>query len=274
MKAVVSTTYDDKYLFFLPIITWCWNKLGVDVICFMPIWKTQDQIKNMVVTNALKGMKCDIHYFDCPSHKEATYAQCSRLYAAALDLPDYEFIVTGDVDMAVFRMVDLLEGSGRRENTSPTTPGSTVYIVGPDLTPEGQYPICYCAATVETWKGMIGQGSYQELLDKLLGDIETENFRGNYWGKDQETLFNITKDRPKFFIDRARPGTQFAGNRVDRDDINWRSYLGPDLIDAHLWRPGYIEENFANILELLQRQYPEDNFQWMIDYRNEYIKLI
>lgn len=274
MKAVVSTTYDDKYLFFLPIITWCWNKLGVDVICFMPIWRTQDQIKNMVVTNALKGMKCDISYFDCPPHKEATYAQCSRLYAAALDFPDHEFVVTGDVDMAVFRMVDLLEGNGRRENTSSTPPGATVYVVGSDLTPDGQYPICYCAVTVKTWREMIGHSSYQELLDGLLGNIETENFRGNYWSKDQEELFRITKDRPKFFIDRARPGTQFAMNRVDRDDINWRSYLGPDLIDAHLWRPGYTEENFANILELLQAQYPEDNFQWMINYRNEYIKLV
>lgn len=293
MKAVVSTTYSDTYLFFIPIITWCWNKLAVDTICFIPYHdvevhgesalKKWDLITDCIAlpgytNNQFKnkdGEMCFRAYaFDAPEHKEATYAQCSRLYAAALDLPDYEFIVTGDVDMAVFRMVDLLEGNGRRENTSPTTPGSTVYIVGPDLTPEGQYPICYCAATVETWKGMIGQGSYQELLDKLLGDIETENFRGNYWGKDQETLFNITKDRPKFFIDRARPGTQFAGNRVDRDDINWRSYLGPDLIDAHLWRPGYTEENFANILELLQTQYPEDNFQWMIDYRNEYIKLI
>ena len=36
MKAILSSTYDDKYLWNLPLVTWCWNKLGIDVICFLP----------------------------------------------------------------------------------------------------------------------------------------------------------------------------------------------------------------------------------------------
>ena len=42
MKTIISTTYNDNYLFFLPITTWSWNKLGVDVICFMPKEMTQN----------------------------------------------------------------------------------------------------------------------------------------------------------------------------------------------------------------------------------------
>lgn len=265
MKAVVSTTYDDKYLFFLPIITWCWNKLGVDVICFMPIWRTQDQIKNMVVTNALKGMKCDIGYFDCPPHKEATYAQCSRLYAAALDLPEDEVIITSDVDMGIFSLPYYVKTCANKS--------VSFTVHGVDLVPTQQLPMCYIVAPSKLWREAFDTSKgFQKCLDDLLGHIECESFRGNYWGADQEQAYLKIKDNV-FGVHRARRGTQFAMNRVDRDDINWRSYLGPDLIDAHLWRPGYTEENFANILELLQTQYPEDNFQWMIDYRNEYIKL-
>jgi hypothetical protein len=135
--------------------------------------------------------------------------------------------------------------------------------------------MCYASAEVKVWRDLMGiKGfTYQECLDNLLGDIDSETMRGDYWSKDQEELYNKTW-RCANMINRAIPGTQFAENRVDRDDINWRSYCGPDLIDAHLWRPGYEENNFKNIMELLKIQYPEDNFQWLIDYRNEYIKLL
>lgn len=283
MKAVVSTTYDDKYLFFLPIITYCWNKLGVQVVCFMPgnnIHYTEPRLSLISNTAYRQNLEWEVFNFYCPEHKEATYAQCSRLYAAALDLPEDELLVTSDIDMAVFKM--------------PKFHKSKFTILGSDLVPENQYPICYINATVKNWREVVGIGekytgmktsipkwpslkTYQECLDDLLAHIEAEHFRGNYWGKDQEEAhLRIRKFNQQLVnnIQRARPGTQFAMNRVDRDDINWRSYLGPDLIDAHLWRPGYTDENFANILELLQTQYTEDNFQWMIDYRNKYIKLI
>lgn len=273
MKAIISSTYDDKYLFFLPIVTWCWNKLGVDVICFIPtisllgpesiedILKIVNKLKLINTVCVSKDLKIESHTFDAPYDKQATYAQCSRLYAAALpNLREGEIICTSDVDMAVFKQ---------------PLYNADMYIWGSDLVPEGQYPMCYATASVKTWKMLMGIGdtSVQECLDVLLGDIECENMRGNYWGKDQQTLWEKSNYFAHLFK-RARPGTQFASHRCDRDDTNWRSYLGSDLVDAHLWRPGYTDENFANILELLQTQYPNDSFQWLIDYHNEYIKLL
>lgn len=266
MRAIVSSTHDDKYLFFLPIITWCWNKLGVDVICFM----------RMPATFAGKGillekvreeysLRFSLVPFECLEHKEATYAQCSRLYAGSLGLPDDEVLISSDIDMAVFKIPEIWEPEG-------------FVVTGFDLVPPEQYPMCYISASVKYWRMVFGDDPVQKQLDDLLGGIECESFRGNYWGKDQEQAFKRISEYGQTgtmqFNNRARPGTQFAENRVDRDDINWRSYLGPDLMDAHLWRPGYSDENFPKILELLQTQYPEENFQWLINYRNEYIKLI
>lgn len=286
MKAIISSTYDDKYLFFLPIVTWCWNKLGIGTICFTPKVKIPTDTSNeklfakiCLVESSVKGSGIIWEGFSSPKDKEATYAQCSRLYAGALDLPDDEILITSDIDMAVFLV--------------PPFHANKFNIWGSDLTPDGQYPICYITNSATNWMeyfgvaekytGMkskdkwINKKSLQECLDSLLGDIECDNFRGNYWGKDQEEAFlRINKFNPQRIIKipRARPGTQFASNRVDRDDANWRSCLGPDLVDAHLWRPGYTQENFANILELLTTQYPNDNFDWLVAYRNEYIKLL
>jgi hypothetical protein len=259
MKAVYSSSNESLYSFFIPIAAWCWSKIQVDSIVFIPKANSilLDYSKAFAATLTPTIIYKEI---DSPAHKIPTFLQCSRLYAAALDLPENELLFTSDVDMAVFKLPPF---------------NADIYIHGADLVPENQFPICYAAARVGTWRMLMeinGRG-YQECLDDLLGHIECDHMRGNYWGKDQETLYNKTHTHAHK-IPRARPGTQFATNRVDRDDINWRSYCGPDLIDAHLWRPGYQENNFNNIMELLKIQYPQDNFQWLIDYKNDYISLL
>lgn len=273
MRAVVSTTYDDKYLFFLPIITWCWNKLGVDVICFTPVGKPQKQnlIHKLVLLEEVRSknnLKFCVYAFDCPEHKEATYAQCSRLYAAALDLPEDEVLITSDIDMVVFKVPPYIDW---------------ITIYGADLVPPDQFPICYASGKVKDWRTLFDIDSddwtvnkrrtYQECLDILLGPIEAEHFRGNYWAKDQETLYQCTWESAAL-MNRAKPGTQFATNRLDRDDAYLLDRLNPDIIDYHMPRPGYEEGAFNQIMTVLKYFYPNDDFQWLIDYKNAYISLL
>ena len=128
MKAIISSTYDDQYLFYLPITIWLCNKLGVDVICFMP-YKDISGKKFMLVSDILTKMPNNsgnnwIYSFDCPEHKEATYAQCSRLYASCLNLPEDEILITSDIEMAIFTLFEY--------NTECNTKFS---IFGADLVP-------------------------------------------------------------------------------------------------------------------------------------------
>lgn len=263
MKAIISSTYDNKYLYFIPICVWAWNKIGVDVFCFAPFsrdqmnYPTGDLVLKTLYDNKLK---CEMKWFWAAEHKEATYSQCARLYGACLDLPEDEVLIIGDVDMAVFKV-------------PPYEGGITVF--GSDLVPDGQFPMCYASGTVKEWsKAMALDGkTYQQCLDNLLGEIECEHMRGNYWGKDQQTLWENTKD-VAIKIPRAKPGTQFAQHRVDRDDVNWRAYVNEELVDAHLWRPGYTDENFANIMELLTMKYPNDDFTWLRTYNEQYKQLL
>lgn len=274
MKSVISCTADEKYSYFIPIVTWAWNRLGVGVILFLPESSKRDKKIQLGLNCMNYGYKENHHYyFDMPKHKEATAAQCVRLYGACLDLPEDEVLITSDIDMAVFKV--------------PEIKGGGFSVVGTDLVPEKQLPICYISATVGTWRDYFNLKSktYQQCLDSLLGKIECESFRGNYWGKDQEEAFlrisgegDLYKKsiERKFYhpINRSNGQNQFAQNRYDRDDQFILDRLSPDTIDFHMPRPGYEDKNFQIILTILKYHYPDENFDWLISYTNDYKKIL
>lgn len=269
MKAIISSTYDSKYLFFIPIVTWCWNKLGVDVVCFIPELyldgaNLEEEEKLDLISKVCKeqGLKISYNTFSAPEHKEATYAQCLRTYAAALDLPEDEILCTSDVDMALFQI-------------PPYISGFTVF--GSDLVPPKQYPICYISAKVKDWRNAfeINGRTYQQCIDDLLGDIEAQEYRGNFWAKDQENAYNkINLTQELNYVPRSNGQNQWATKRYDRDDSYILDRLSSDTIDFHMNRPGYEDKNFEIILTILKYHFPDENFQWLIDYTNAYKQLL
>lgn len=264
IKAVISCTVDEKYCWYIPIVIWAWNKFGVGVILFLP----ESSKSNSKIQFCLSCLNDEdginkVCYFDMPNHKEATASQCVRLYASALDLSADETLVISDIDMLVL-------------NTSYFLPvaDGIIDIYGADLVPPNQYPICYGVANVGTWRKLIGEGTPQQHLDRLLGDIECENMRGNFWAKDQETLYNLIQDNDEVdyrLHNRAKPGTQFATQRLDRDDSFILDRLSPDIWDYHMNRPGYEPQNFEKIMAILSYYFPHDDLSW-IEYYNEKFK--
>ena len=263
MTAIISTTYDDKYLYFLPITTWCWNKLGVDVICFVPIEKTgSDYDKISLAMEYCNNYKLSVYQFEAPEHKEATYAQCLRNYGAAVDgLDENELLCTSDIDMICFRQ-------------PPYNNMLTVW--GSDLVPQGQMPMCYITGTVKQWKEAfsIGGRTYQQCIDDLLGDDECKDYRGNRWSRDQELAHDYISKLNHSLVPRAREGTQWAKNRLDRDDSYILDRLNLSNEDYHMNRPGYEDKNFQIILTILQYHYPQEDFGWLVSYNEEYKKLL
>lgn len=270
MKAVISSTYDDLYLFYLPIVAWSWNKIGIDVICFLPYlkyWAENKKLDAVIDAKWNKDLKLEFYPFEAPDDKLATYAQCSRLYAAALpELPDNEILITGDVDMAAFHQ-EYFEVANNGQ----------INIFGIDLVPPNQYPICYITMPAKKWREVMEiklHDTHQECLDGLLGHLECEHFKGNYWAKDQETIYERISNSDHRIVGhyRAKYPHQFATHRADRD--GWPDTPDHYIIDAHLPRPGYTDENFAKILKLFQDIYPNEDFTWMIEYKNQYVKLL
>jgi len=270
MKAILSCTADDLYSFNLPFAVYSWYKLGIDCIVFVPVDEynaTDGAVLRLGWAMGWCSMiapNTQFKRFIAPADKVATYAQCARLYAAAIPDLDADILITSDADMCVF-------DHGYWDEFDYD---AWVNIIGADLVPEGQLPMCYIAAPVVGWRHLMkinGRG-YQDCLDDLLGSIKAEHFRGNYWGKDQETAWRqiILGDLPIQTHHRAQRGTQFATRRADRD--GWQ--VTPDIIDAHLPRPGHTDENFAKIFWLFEEMYPEEDHMWMERYRDEYLELM
>ena len=264
--AVISTTYDSKYLWYLPLVTWVWNKMGYNVICFMPFRNNGSTYNLVSKVLSETGLLCDIYCFDCPENKAATYAQCSRLYAAALDLPEDDVLVVSDADMFVFNPSYFHE---------PVK--GLIDVYGADLVPPKQYPMCYLVGQVWTWRTLIGDGTGQEHLDKLLGDINSISMRGDYWSKDQETIYNLLQQNDEVdyrLFNRAKPGTQFATNRLDRDDAYILERLSPDIVDYHANRPGYEPHNFQTIMAILNYYFPHDDLSFIEEYNEKFKQLL
>ncbi len=272
MKAIVSTNYDPKYIFFMPIVAWCWNKLGVEVMFIMPHNVSfPEKDEHFLVYKTLREvcrLKTQVYSFRIPSkNHEVTYTQVSRLFAAADTLiPDNEILITSDIDMAVFQI-------------PPHDLNGVFSVFGADLVPPRQYPMCYVSATAAAWRKVFVKGrTLQQCLDDALAAENCENMRGNLWSRDQELLHNgINLTEGILYFNRAKEGTQFATKRVDRDNVFWYEDLvngGAGIVDAHLWRPGYTEENVQKIVALLHIIYPNEAFDWLWGYAAKFREII
>lgn len=269
MKSVISITFDDKYFFFLPITVWCWYKLNVDTICFMPFYDdTKIAEKMVLIRETIKSfggnmVRCG---FDAPEHKESTYAQCARLYGACLDLPEDEVLITSDVDMAVFGGIFNEVNDGG------------IHSIGGDLLDKGmrQFPLCYIVMPVKDWKIImdVNGRSFQQCLDESVGKIECEHFKGNQWSLDQNTIYNQFEKHwvTPIIHNRAKMPERFALDRLDRDDSYILERGVEGVVDYHMNRPGY--ENIETILTIFQKIYPNENFDWIREYTNAYKQLL
>jgi hypothetical protein len=258
VKAILSCTNNPLYDFFIPIAVHSWNKIGVECIVFIP----EITGERFLTAQHYCSDSTTFHRLNIEADREPTYFQVVRLLACCLDLPEEETLITSDIDMAVFG--EYLK----------TYIHNCIMIFGSDLTPESQYPMCYISTSVKNWRKIMDAENitYTTKLHNLLRHIEGPNIRGNHWSKDQELLKNgiDASGIEVIKMTRAYKDTQFATRRSDRD--GWHPYQH-DLIDSHLPRPGYTHDNFRKILELFQFQYPSDNFDWMIDYKNKYSQL-
>ncbi|HNO71335.1 MAG TPA: hypothetical protein PKO16_06165 [Bacteroidia bacterium] len=257
MIAVLSATEHDFYAMPLPFAVYSWNKLGFACIVFIPNGGNPKIELAKRYCNNTTFLK-----FRCEEKRIPTYSQVSRLFGATYNGDHNLTLITGDSDMCVFTdyFNNLCDGQ--------------IHIVGADLTPKDQYPMCYCAMPAWRWREVFNiTKSAQEHTSELIDPIEGQNIRGEQWSYDQWYL-KKKLDEYEGVIRlhyRAKPGTQFADKRADRDGWHFDPY---NIIDAHLPRPLTNENNFNKVYELFKIKYPGDDLEWMKQYFNEYKKLL
>lgn len=268
---VISSTENDEYLFFVPLITWAWNKLGWDVL-FLMVTKYGDQRKRELVHDymwKLSQGNIVVHGQHVDQYRDETVSQVSRLYVASLysSLTNVEgdYLMTSDADM--LPLSDYWEADP-----------DEITCWGRDLT-DYHYPICYIGMTVEHWKSVMGINGQmiQEMVRELNSRPKASSDKWEeWWQVDQDIITEKLADWPVKRIDRGiAPNSHYPLGRIDRGA--WElTHFQPERIDAHLLRPGYTTDNFTAIMELIDQRFTltDEEADWMNAYRNKYIKLI
>lgn len=265
MITVLSATNDDFYAMPLPFAVYSWLKAGArTVIVFTP--------KGDNPKLHLAQKYCDkttfLHY-TCEEKRSVTYSQVLRLFGGCLRFTDHtESMVTGDSDMCVFGGTFINNDDGG------------IHIVGSDLTPPDQVPMCYIQMPVYKWRNIMGcydsetnLRTCQDCVSELIDPIEGLNIRGEQWNFDQWYANKKLKESGEDINYHARSNgqNQFATHRADRD--GW--HFNPDgLVDAHLPRPLTDEDNMNKVYELFKIKYPNDNLDWMWEYYHAYKQLL
>ncbi|SRR6266496_2973460 len=256
---VVSTNYDDKYLFFLPIIWWAWKKIGWDVICMMP--NRESKKKDFVLGQITDGLI--IIPFDCSKENEVLCTQCSRLYAGNLAIPEYDVLLTSDIDMLP------LSNYWSQEPDKITA-------YGKDLSDE-HFPICYLSASPDKWRELMSLSGNASMDMEIDLDYYC-SITSNQWTIDQLILTdNLSNYLSEIvYVDRGKsPHSDYPIGRIDRSA--WiASHKETERIDCHLLRPGFTSENWPLILnEIKENLNPtEEELIWLNEYRNKYISML
>lgn len=264
----ISTNELDNYLFYLPIVTYGWHKLGWDVICFIVYKNTEKEhyvfTQLQKLNTLVSGIElCFVPVPEFKGYDEATIIQCARLYAANFIEPEC-YVLTSDVDMLPLS-----------DHWRPNYDAVTTW--GRDLT-DYHYPICYVGMSGINWKKIM----------RLSGDTEVDmkkdlqsmpNSRSDdpvlRWVTDQDLLTARLNEHEKIIIPRGvDPLTHYPKGRVDRSA--WElSSRQTERIDCHLPRPATDESNFYRVIALMKECFEMnvDEINFFIDYRKGYIKL-
>ncbi len=270
---VLSVNWNPDYLWYLPLTVWAWRKFGWEPIVFYngpqketaedPLWCAFRHIDKAYALNFF-----DVK--DIPGYRSDTITQISRLYgAAALDGENY--LMLGDIDLLPLSDV---------WDVGPHIEGITIW--NHDLTDFTEIPMCFVGMPSSKWIEVMGLTSddYNALIKRDLDSMPNAKETADWsvrWSVDQQLLTKRLNECQfkKTFINRGKLPNGYARGRVDRG--SW-SLDHPELIDAHLLRDCYKDstigrQNMVKVLQLLAKVWPEESFDWLVSYTQEFRKL-
>lgn len=263
---VLSVNDNPDYLYFTPLTCWAWRKFGWEPI-IMTLFNGSNKLQS--TTWMYSGDPLNINIRAIDGYRDDTVTQVSRLYAVAdktrSELTANPYFMTGDIDM-----IPLSDYWKPKENE--------ITVFGHDLTGYGHYPICYIGMDSKKWVEVMGLSSsdYNALIKRDLDSLpQAKGEWEQRWFTDQDLITQRLKETQfqiKSII-RGQYSNGYAKGRVDRG--SW-TLDHKEFIDAHLHHQVYHKGNewrFNQILDLLYKVWPDEDFTWYVDYHHEFKKL-
>jgi hypothetical protein len=254
--SVISANDNPDYSFYIPIVSYSWNREKFTPIIFHDISPKRLKIIKKYTPNAI-FIKINTKIEDI---KPVTIIQSMRLYAYQLDsIQDNDYIIMGDADMIIcnsflFRDMDKIN------------------VFGFDITGRTEIPICYVGMYKKYWKQVMEETTIETDIKKLT-KYNSDNFY-EWWGVDQQI---ITHKLKKFGLDKVHfidRGTDQAHGLVEGryDRYNWNIKPKNEIKDCHALKNIVQYDNFVKLLDFMKTQFPKDNFDWMEKYYVEFTR--
>ena len=258
---LLSVDNNLKYLYLLPIVAKSWNIQGWT--CCIYLNNITDKQYEFIREEL---NKVGIDYITISSTKTsstinpALYTQCERMYMPQCIQDKSTYCIMSDVDM--FIASDFLNRDYDKVNS-----------FGYDLTGYTQIPMCYVGMTVDKWDQLMG--TYDVEVD--LATYAKKDSQDFYqaWGCDQDILTGRMRGIVGYhnvnFIERGKDhdNSGLPMGRLDR--YNW-VYPKGQIHDCHL--PHDAIDKVEKIEEMCKFIYPNENWNWIQPYTEEFKKLI
>lgn len=261
---VLAVNENPIYLYYLPLVCGAWRKFGWHPVIFFANTIDSSVIDEVLIT--LPDMD-NIYPLELNGYRSETIAQISRLYAACV-LPPDSYIMTSDADM--LPLSDYWKYDPEM-----------ITVWGHDLTGYQHVPICYIGMKATRWVEVMGliSSDYNGLIKRDLDSMPNAKSEDSVkrWVVDQDLITErlAMVQFPRADVFRGTYPNGYAIGRVDRSA--W-TLQHATRIDAHLHHGIYQTDDnsrkkFADTMRLLEAVWPEENFDWFIDYTKEFKKL-
>lgn len=241
---IISTTQNDDYLFYLPIVVKSWNELGYDVFLY---YVGVEHDKRFQTAKKYISNGFSYYILNIEGIRPETVAQVSRLYAAYHFKED--ILITSDIDMIV------------KKNIFETHKG--IHTYGHDLTNFEHVPMCYIQMDAPRWRELMKINLSEPIEKNIVNGINEEPLSkspikyGGWWCIDQEIITKKIKATPFVYSHHRGMMNGLPIGRLDRS--GW--VMPQEIIDIHL--PKEPLKNLDKIIPV--------TYEWVKDYANDYV---
>lgn len=268
-KAIISSDCNMTYCFFAPITSILWNKVaGYGTMVFA----CGERNKYLdLAMNKAREIGADV--FDIksiPGYTDQNISQACRLFASCVQVPADTYLLTGDIDMW-----PLSKKYFEQQNTS-----KEVHLFGSNTSNHTKYPICYIGMLAETWRKIM-QLNVNETLEhniesKLDIYLKKNPSSDDGWYFDEKFFAQMLKQWDGYpnkchMIERHWQNGVLQG-RIDRSKWIFNNKT-PFLVDSHVLRPGFSDENWPRLLRILNVFLPREDISFITNYKKAWDSL-
>lgn len=272
--AVIASNHSHSYQFFAPITALFWREVvGFRTLCFLTgTEKEWDTGAASLVRAKLREVDAQVHHVGVlEGYQDAQAAQSSRQHAAALDFPDDDVLVTGDIDMWS------LDGPWFRQHDPAKWDFTSWYANAYGWPVPPFHPTPYVAATAKKWREVMKLEVRGEILTQMQANFDRTLGRDAStwlsWWHDElyfNSKFKAWDGYPKRVQMITRDG-QPPHDRIDRCAWPAAFDFSKKWVDTHLIRPGATKENWPRIRPLIEFYLPK-YLGWVDEYVAQYQK--